>query len=327
MTSVRILNEQELRACVAVDQAALEAVADAFRWHHQGLVSMPPIMHVALEDRHGDVDIKSAYVRGQESFAVKIASGFYDNEKLGLPFGSGLMVVLSAETGFCRALLLDNGYLTDLRTGLAGAVAGRALAPEQVETVGVLGTGMQARYQVRSLQLVRTFKRVLVWGRRKERVRAYIDEMSQVLKVPVEAADPEQLVRAAQVVITTTASTTPLLRAAWLHPALHITAVGADFHGKQELDAEILRRAELVVCDSIPQCAIGGEIQHLGLDPDKIRATGIVELGGVVEGAVPGRTQADQISVCDLTGMGVQDTAISTFALRQAAARNLGVSI
>jgi ornithine cyclodeaminase len=272
-------------------------------------------MHIALIDRHGDVDVKSAYVRGLDFFAVKIASGFYDNEKRGLPAGAGLMVVLSAETGFCSAVLLDNAYLTDLRTGLAGAVAARQLAPASVETVGVIGTGVQARYQLRCLRLVRNIERVLVWGRRSERVQAYVDEMSESEGLPVQAADLEGLVRASQVVITTTAATAPLVSAAWLHPRLHITAVGADLHGKQELEAQVLRAADVVVCDSIAQCLAGGELQHVAKEPAEAKSMGVMELGAVVDGAVPGRCSEDQVSVCDLTGMGVQDTAIAVLAL------------
>ncbi len=133
--AILILTETELRQCAAIDEAALGAVENAFTWLAEDKVEMPPIMHIAVADSHGDVDIKSAYVRGLESFAVKIASGFYDNPKLGLPSSSGMMIVLSAKTGFCEAVLLDNGFLTDVRTGLAGAVAAKYLAPYDVNTV------------------------------------------------------------------------------------------------------------------------------------------------------------------------------------------------
>ncbi|MDX1513754.1 MAG: cyclodeaminase [Gammaproteobacteria bacterium] len=323
--SVRVVAEQDLRACVGIDDAALDAVEQAFGWLAAELVEMPPIMHISVADRGGDVDIKSAYVRGLSDFAVKIASGFFDNPKRGLPSSSGMMVVMSAETGFCKAVLLDNGYLTDLRTGLAGAVAARYLAPKRVGTVGVIGTGAQARYQIRSLVLVREFGRLLVFGRDRDRRAAYVEEMRNELGIEVSVCgDPETLVRSADLLVTTTPSTQPLVRADWLRPGQHVTAMGSDLPGKQELEAAALLRADLLVCDRRAQCATMGELQHAigaGLMEESAE---IVELGAVTSGACAGRTSEDQITICDLTGTGVQDTAIASLALERAIERGLG---
>ena len=231
-----------------------------------------------------------------------------------------MVVVLSAKTGFCEAVMLDNAYLTDLRTGLAGAVAARRLAPETVRTVGVLGAGAQARYQVRALRLVRDFERVLVSARDAGRTAAYAAEMGESLGLPVEAATPEALVRESELVITTTPARSPIVDAAWLHPGLHITAMGADLPGKQELDPEVMRRADRVVCDRREQCLAMGELQHAAELLEGGNAP--VELGELTSGRAPGRQSAEEITVCDLTGTGVQDTAIASLAL--ARARDLG---
>ena len=188
---VLILTESELRACVGFDAQCLHATEDAFTWLSEGRVEMPPVMHIEVAEHHGDVDIKSACVRGLDHLAVKVASGFFDNPKLGLPSGGAMVVVLNAKTGFCEAVMLDNAYLTDLRTGLAGAVAARYLAPETVRTVGVLGSGAQARYQVRALRLVRDFERVLVSARDAGRTAAYAAEINESLGLPVEATTPD----------------------------------------------------------------------------------------------------------------------------------------
>ena len=150
---------------------------------------------------------QSACVRGLDHIAVKVASGFFDNPRLGLPSSGAMVVALSAKTGFCEAVMLDNAYLADLRTGLAGAVAVRYLAPEMVRTVGVLGSGAQARNQVRALRLARDFERVLVSSRDADRSAAYAAEMGESLGLPVEAATPEALVRESELVITTTPAT------------------------------------------------------------------------------------------------------------------------
>ncbi len=321
---VHILTESELRSVVGIDKQSLEAVAKAFSWLQQGLVDMPPIMHISAKKYHGDIDVKSAYVDGVPVVAIKIASGFFNNPDQGLPAGSAMMVLLSAETGFCKAVLLDNGFLTDLRTGMAGAVAAELLAPESVETVGIVGTGMQARFQLQCLSLVRPFKKVLVWGRDRDKVAKYIQDMQSALDVSVEAGDLETVTRQSQVVISTTPSNTPLIKAQWLHPGLFICAVGADFPGKQELEADVLRRADRVVCDRLSQCTHNGELQHLWSNDGLPESMQVDELGQLTTGLRPGRQDPSEVIVCDLTGTGVQDTAIANLAYQAAMARGLG---
>lgn len=319
--SARILNEAELRKAVGINDEALAAVEAAFSWLQQDRVSMPPIMHISAKDKNGDIDVKSAYVQGMPYVAIKIAAGFYDNPKKGLPSGSAMMVLLSADTGFCEAVLLDNSYLTDLRTGLAGAVAAKYLAPSVVDTVGVIGTGVQARYQVECLALLRTFKNVIVWGRSTKRAEAYASDMRARHGLNVRVvATPDEAAADSQVVITTTASDRPLLTAAALHPGLHITAVGSDFPGKQELDPEILLRADTLVCDRLSQCRANGEIQHVLNNGELPLGLDIIELGELTTGARHGRNNDTEITVCDLTGTGVQDTAIANLAYQKATA-------
>ncbi len=325
--SVTILRESELRDLVRLDTASLEAVAEAFTWLADGRASMPPVMHIEVPDHGGDVDIKSAYVSGLDHFAVKMAAGFPGNVELGLPTGTGLMVLLEARSGACRAVLLDNGYLTDLRTALAGAVAARHLAPARVHTVGVVGTGVQAREQIRALALVRSFERVLVFGRTPERVTAYVQEMAPSLGIVVEEAPSvERLVAESQVVVTTTAAREPLIQATWLHPGLHITAMGSDLPGKQELAPEVLCRADIVVCDVSAQCAHLGELQH-ALAAGLLGQDAPAELGELTSGRLRGRTEETQVTVCDLTGAGVQDTAIASRALELALQAGAGASL
>ena len=320
---MQVLDEVRLRAAVGIDHEALEAVQSAFRWLGDGRVRMPPIMHIEVPDR-GDVDVKSAFIAGLPYFAIKIASGFSGNRKRGLPTGSAMMVLLSADTGFCEAVLLDNSYLTDLRTGLAGAVAAQYLAPGSIGTVGILGTGVQARYQPRCLRLVRDFRRLVVWGRSADRQREYADEMQAGGDFDVTlAASPEEVVRACDLLVTATASKTPLVQAEWLRPGQHITAVGADFPGKQELDVEVLRRADRLVVDRLSQCLGNGELQHLGRDGQLPAGLEVSELGELVTGRRPGRESMREITVCDLTGTGAQDTAIANLAFGKALGREI----
>jgi ornithine cyclodeaminase len=285
-------------------------------------------MMVPVPERNGEVDVKSAYVAGLDSFAVKIASGFYDNSKQGLPSGSGMMIVVSAETGFPQAVLLDNGYLTEVRTGLAGAIAARHLACGRIGRVGVIGAGSQGRYQIRALRLVRDFNEIAVYDRSAKSVDAYAVEIGGEMDVDVEvAADPESVVRNAELVITATPSRTPYLKADWLQPGQHVTAMGSDSEEKQELYPAVFGRVDRIVCDRKSQCFRLGELHHAKEAGIVDEASDIAELGELTGGMRPGRGDESEITVCDLTGVGVQDTAIALLAYQKVMERGSGLIV
>lgn len=323
---VIVLNETEIRKCVQMDMEAIGVIEDGFTRLAKGEVTMPPIMRVDVPEKNGEVDVKSAYVRGIKGLAVKMSSGFFDNYKLGLPSLSGMMILLSTRTGVPQAVLLDNGYLTDVRTGAAGAVAAKWLAPSKIETAGVIGAGSQARFQMMALKQVRDYQRLLVYS--LEGVEKYVEEMAPILGVEIMAVDsPEEVVRNSQVVVTSTPAKKPYLRGEWLHPGMHITAMGADAEGKQELFPQALEAADRLFCDRKSQCFRLGELHH-GLEAGVISEDSpITELGEVTAGMKPGREGEGEITICDLTGTGVQDTVIANLAFRKAREGELGVEI
>ena len=328
MPAVTILTERELRGCVELDPGAVDLVADAFAALAKGGVVMPPILRLDIPDHNGEVDVKTAYVPGLDGVAIKTSPGFFDNPKLGLPSVTGLMVLHSARTGLVEAVLLDNGYLTDVRTAAAGAVAALHLAREDARAAGVLGAGVQARLQLQALALVRGIERALVWARRADAARACADEMAAALGIPVEAApSAEAVVRASDVVVTTTPATAPLVEADWLHPGLHVTAMGSDAEHKNELHPAVVARAEPFVCDRREQSLRLGELHHAVAAGAVAEDAPVVELGAVVAGLAPGRRSAEAVTVCDLTGTGVQDTAIALHAVRRARERGFGTVI
>jgi ornithine cyclodeaminase len=309
-----------------LDLEALDTIANAFSRLARGEATVPPIIGVEVPERRGEVDVKTAYVRGLDSFAVKIASGFYDNAARGLPTSSGMMVLISAHTGFPEAVLLDNGYLTAVRTACAGAIAAKYLSRGRVDTVGVIGTGLQGRQQVKALALVRQFRRVIAYDQEAVNLRRYVAEMSDLLHVPVIAAtDPSEAVVASDVVITSTPARQPYLKAEWLHAGLHITAMGADAPEKQELHPEVMGRADVIVCDLITQCSVRGELHHALEARTVTEVQRIIELGELTSGRKAGRTTDSELTVCDLTGVGVQDTAIALLAFTKAMQKGLGV--
>lgn len=326
--NITILRESEIRQFVSLDYEVLEVVEDAFCSLARGEAKVPPIIGVEIPESNGEVDVKTAYIRGLDSFAIKIASGFYNNGAMGLPTSSGMMILISTKNGFPQAVMLDNGYLTQVRTGAAGAIAAKYLAPKNVETVGVIGSGTQARYQVQGLCLVRNFRRLLVYGIIDIEVDRYIQEMTTILGIDViKVQDVETVVRNSQVIVTTTPSQKPYLKAEWLHSGMHITAMGADSPDKEELYPAVVTCSDRVICDSKAQCFIRGELHH-ALDKNLITEDSpIGELGEITSGLIPGRTSQDQITLCDLTGVGVQDTAIARLAYQKAIRQSEGISI
>jgi len=264
----------------------------------------------------GEVHVKGAWIHGDSVFAFKVATGFYDNATAGLPTGSGLVLVFDATTGFPLALLADNGYLTDLRTAAAGALAARLLSPDRPLSAAVLGTGVQARMQLRLIRRVRTVREVRAWSPHAESRARYAAEMTGVLGVPVTPHDtPQETVAGADLVVTATPSRAPLLEAGMLRPGVTVVAVGSDGPDKTELAPDVLAGAGKVVTDVTSQCLRLGELHHAvaaGLmTPSAVHA----ELGQILVGDRPGREGSETI-VCDLTGVGVQDAAIASAAYR-----------
>ena len=325
MPRIRLLSEADLRSAVKLDLEAVDCVAKGFEALAGGKVVMPPILSMAIEEYNGEVDVKTAYVPGLDSFAIKMSPGFFDNPKIGLPTTSGLMILFSAKTGQLEALLLDNGYLTDVRTAAAGAVAARVLARSDASTACIVGSGMQARLQLKALCLVRPITSAVIWARDGAKAVAAAKELSADLGIAVAASgDLAGAVVGADVIVTTTPASEPLISADWLRPGQHVTAMGSDQHHKGELAPGCLTRADLYVPDRQSQTALMGELR--GAIAARLIAPNrkFAELGDIVAGKAPGRTADDQITIADLTGTGVQDTAIATFARARAKAAGIG---
>ncbi|WFM72118.1 cyclodeaminase [Halomonas sp. CKK8] len=309
---MQIYHRDAIEGAVGIDQAALSAVEAGFAALGRGEVVQPPILSMAIEEANGEVDVKTAHVRGAERFAIKVSPGFFDNPALGLPSLNGLMLVLSARTGLVEAVLFDEGYLTQVRTALAGAIAARHLSRETSRRVTVLGAGEQAERQVQALRLVRDLDTLDVWARRREGAEAYAERMRATgLAVNVhDSVNPA--CQEADIIVTATPSRTPLLHARDLPAGVHVTAMGSDSPEKRELDASVLIRADAFVCDTRAQSEGNGELKALegGEVPFKVH-----ELGRVIAEGQRLRLTDDTLTVCDLTGTGVQDTAIANFAL------------
>ncbi len=310
-----VLKLDEIKRLIDIPQLIREIEA-GFILYSEGQVQVPPVGFLHFDEPPGDVHIKYGFVKGDDHYVLKMASGFYNNADMGLPVSDGLLLVFSQKTGALKLILLDNCWLTEMRTAAAGAVAAKHLAPKSIHHIGIVGTGAQARFQLEMLRDVVDCKSCLIWGRDSSKVQAMIEDMRARESIrdwglEIKAAKAlDDLVSQCNLIVTTTSAKSPLIRADQVQSGTHITAMGSDDHGKQELEAALLAKADLVVADSIAQCVDHGEC-FAAVNDNKIDAGSILELGQVIKNPAIGRTNEDQITIADLTGVAIQDIQIA----------------
>lgn len=326
MPTMKILTESELRQIIPLGLDAVKCVEAGFRaLAVEDAVKMPPILRLDVPESRGEVDVKTAYIPGLSGFAIKISPGFFDNPKIGLPSTNGMMVLLSSKTGLVQALLLDNGYLTDVRTAAAGAVAAKLLSRENASIATIFGAGVQARLQLQALTLVRPIREVRIWARDQRKAEALVEQLKREHSLPVIAfADPKEAVSGSHIIVTTTPADRPILDVTWLEPGQHVTAMGSDAEHKNEIDPAAIGRADVYVADSLKQTRRLGELHHAIAAGLFAADTDFPELGQIIAGEKVGRTRGADITIADLTGTGVQDTAIATLAFQRAEELNAG---
>jgi ornithine cyclodeaminase len=310
---MRIMDKAQIVAAYRPELAA-QMVSDGLVAYSQGRTQLPPVQHFVFPQANGDCCVKSGYLEGDQLFVVKVASGFYHNPKFGLESTQGVMMAFSAESGVPVALLLDDGWLTSMRTALAGRLAASLLAPRRVDAIGIVGTGTQARLQLLALQAVTPGREVVVWGRSARETGRFREEFEAEGYRVTPTQDAQLLARACRLIVTCTPSSRAILESAWIQPGTHITAAGADSVGKQELAAELVARADIVAVDSVAQCAEYGEAQH-ALRAGLLPRERLVELGQLLAGGGAARLDDRQITIADLTGLAIQDVQIAKSVL------------
>lgn len=303
-----ILNKQQILDKFDADTVTL-LLKEGFIAFSQKQVQMPPVQHLLFEHAQGDCCIKSGYLQGDSQFVVKVSSGFYHNPAQGLASNQGLMMAFSAQTGEPQALLLDEGWLTALRTALAGRIVAELCAPQHIRAIGIVGTGMQARLHLMYLKNIISCRQLWVWGRSEtalEEYRQYAEEEGFDVTTTLDAAE---LGRHCQFIITTTPSREAILHAADIQPGTHITAVGADGAGKRELAPELVAKADKILVDSWAQCTEFGEISS-AFQQQLLAHHTLTEIGTALTQNSVFRDNEQQITLADLTGLGIQDVQI-----------------
>jgi len=288
----------------------IQSIEEGFVAYSEGKVVVPPVGEMIFENPPGDVHIKYGYIRDDDYYVIKIASGFYDNVKLGLPTTKGMMLLFNQKTGEPVCFLLDEGYLTEVRTAAAGAVVAKYLAPKHVDRIGIFGSGTQGRMQLLYLSSIVPCRDVVVWGRHEENLKAYKEDLEPKGYTIHTTLDAGEVASSCNLIVMATPSQKPLLSADDIREGTHITAMGSDTPDKIELDPKILGKADLVVADSIQQCLSRGEIFQ-AIRAECLVKENVVELGHVIAGNAARRSSEQQITVADLTGVAVQDIQIS----------------
>ncbi len=288
----------------------IQEIEAGFIAYSQGKVVVPPIGELTFEDPPGDCHIKYGYIKGGDYYVIKIAQGFYDNYKIGLSSINGLNLIFSQKTGEIICILLDEGYLTNVRTAAAGAVVAKYMAPKKVKRIGILGYGIQGKMQLEYLKSIVTCRDALVWGRNQEGLDKYILDMKNSGFHIQTTLNSEEITSTCNLIITCTPSKEPLITVEEVRKGTHITALGSDTPEKQELDTAILQMADRVIVDSISQAAARGECFHAMKD-GKITKDDLVELGTMISNKNLQRLTDDEITIADLTGVAVQDIQIS----------------
>jgi len=304
---MKIVPLDEIRQVLDWDDA-IASIENGFRAFSAGKADLAAVGHLVFPAVDGDCHVKCASMAEADVFVVKVATGFYRNPSLGLPVSDGCMTLLDSTTGQPRCLLLDEGWLTNMRTAMAGAIAARRVRGPRTGPIGIVGAGTQAHLQALLIAHVTGIRDVTIWARNAERSRALAATLAADGLAASATADLWKLCAEAALVVTTTPSTNPILSEPMLPPGSRVIAIGADAPGKQELETALVAAADLVVVDSREQCFDHGEAGWAAR-AGSLNLDRVFELGQILDGGpdIP----ADGRVIVDLTGIAVQDLQIA----------------
>lgn len=319
-----LLIKKTVKKLVTIKES-LKAIEDAFRSLGQGGAQMPPKIYIHLDKYSGDFRAMPAYLEGPDKCALKWVNVHPLNKKRGLPSVMGIIILSDPKNGF-PLCIMDGTYVTNFRTGAAGGVAAKYLARKNSETVSLVGCGAQAETQLMALKELFKIKEIKVWGHEKRLIKDFI-ERTRRMKLRMYPADTvRECVKNSDIIVTTTPSRKPLIKHGWLKKGAHINAIGADAPGKEELDPKILKHSKIVV-DSLSQAAHSGEI-NVPLKKGIISKRNIYsDIGQIVSGKKPGRTNDKETTIFDSTGLAIQDVAMSSLIYKKAVRRHKGTYI
>lgn len=334
---MKVLNRKDVEKILTVPKV-IEAVEKAYVLKSEGKTEVWPTVIKDFETGKKEGDIKSGYLRGEEIHGLKAVNWTAANEEKGLPALVGMILLFDTDTGL-PAGIVDGGYITGIRTGAAGAIGAKYLAADSPEVLFVLGTGVQAKFQTAAfLHVFRGIRKVYFCNvNHPEKAVAFAENIRGILteelnievdeNVVFQAAENiEQEVGESDLIVTVTPSRKPLIRKEWLKEGVHISCIGSDMEGKQEIESEIFKGAK-VFCDDMHHCFEVGEIE-------KPLKEGVIEeddtageIGDVITGRIEGRTSSSDVTVFDATGMAILDLITAKAAIEEAEVKHLGTDV
>lgn len=318
-----LLKKEEVSRLISMKEV-IGTVEEAYKAFNSDQVEQPPYLGIHLPSG-GEIDFKLGYYKSNEVISMKASSGgLPDNPRIyGVPSGMGTILLFDAKT--CALIcVMDGSLLTGLRTGACGAVSVKALARKDARKITSIGTGNQARMQIRAIAEVMKIEEIHAWDHNPATLSRYKADIESEFGIPVIlASSKKEAVEQADILITTTRGKGSLVEASWVKPGTHIVAIGTDMQGKQELDPETFRNAK-IVNDSIEQCIEKGETWH-PLNRGIIAKDAIHgEIGEILLGRKPGRENDEEITIFDSTGMAIQDNTAAYKIYRNAIEGNIG---
>lgn len=304
-------------------EAAFEAVEKVFAAMAAGQAYNFPVVREAIGHEDALYGFKGGFDRAGLTLGLK-AGGYWPHNlsKRGLINHQSTIFLFEPDTGMVSAMIGGN-LLTALRTAAASSVSVKHLARKDARVIGMVGAGHQAKFQLRAALRHGRYERVIGWNYHPDMLPG-LAEVAAEAGLSFQAVELEGM-RDADVIITITSSFQPSLMADHVSPGTHIACMGTDTKGKQELEAALLAKAT-VFTDEVAQSVTIGEAQH-AIAAGLIRETEIVQLGEVINGTHPGRTSADQITLFDGTGVGLQDLAVAAAVVELAKAQGLAIEV
>lgn len=335
MFKVKVLSKDDVVNVLELEQV-ISVVEGVYRAKNSNMTEVWPTVFYDFEPGKADMDIKSGYLKTEKLFGHKTVTWFGENANKGLPTLIGMLNVFDAQTGKPLGIM-DASYITGIRTGASGAIGAKYLAKKNSENLLIIGAGNQSPFQIAAtLKAVPTIKKVQVASKDYSDAKAFIDMIAEKLEEEFNidtqglvfnaVIDLEQAVKDSDVIITVTPSRQPIIKKDWIQKGTHISCIGADMEGKQEIDPEILKSA-VVYVDDFEHCQKVGEIEKALkrgiISPEDI----IGEIGELILGQKRGRENDGQITVFDATGMALLDIATAKLALKLADEKNLGTVV
>ena len=309
---MKIYSLDEIKKVEKYIPLMVEKLEKGYEKYSLGETTVPPVGYLHFGEPVGNTYIKYGYVNGDDSFVIKVFNGFPENASKGLPTSDGMNLVFDTKTGMTKAILLDEGWLTGFRTAGATLVCAKHLAPKKITKIGICGTGTQAHAILSMTPYVLGDNKVLVYGYTKELTDAFVEEFKAKGFDIEPAYDVQKICDECNYIVTATTTMTPIITGDMVKPGTHITGVGADAGGKNEIDASVYAKADIIVNDSKSQCFLDGDTSF-ALKAHAIEESAVIELGTLIhEGK--GRENDEQITVVDLTGIAVQDIIAAELA-------------